>query len=1189
MSFNFRDTLTVLTWNINGWYDNTKFIRTNIITGSDPDIAVICETHLAGEDYVKISDYHCIPHNRKVRHLRAKKNYGGVCIYIKRYLYAMFSCVVVDKEYDGILAVKFNSKDSDYSFIVIALYLPPEQSTWGRDGAGFYAHVLKLIYEHSYCDSILLAGDLNSKMGTAQDYIPEVDDNIQPRDILDKNRNKHGQELVDFLIESKMCVCNGRVTPQYDNYTFIHTRGKSVIDYICVPVDFVNECIEFKVATSRDMMNVYCDINDDNVDLSKMIPDHSVLTLKFKLYHTARDDQHEQSQHISHDEGNTQSDEYDQGHIYFKRYNVQSIPNVFMNNDVSQEKLIQLIEDMELLQQTQQEVDNIYMQFCTMYYEEMNIWLKSKNVHPAAYKRFKRRTKPFWNDDLTLLWNDLCEKEKMYLQCHDNRRRHFRTVFCTAQKVFDTAYSKARRNYQRSTIFDIENVCSSNPKEFWESIKKLGPCKKNDIPMEVYDDDGGILNDQQSVLAKWKQEFEGLYNFVPEPGVFDDTFYNNCTANMNLSGNDVYFDELDNEISLDEVRKVVNHAHNRKSVGIDNLPYEIFKNSDSHVILTLLFNKIYEYSITPSIWNLAIIKPIPKNSLADPRLPLEYRGISLLSTVYKLFTSVLNNRIVKTAEQNNLYADEQNGFRKKRSCEDHLFSLMSVIRNRKRDRLPTFVAFVDFEKAFDRVDRNLLLYKLKCMGIGGKMFNMIKSIYTDCKSCVNVNGFLTPSFSSAFGVRQGDTLSPTLFGLYINDLAKDLNDSKKGIKINDNLMISLLLYADDLAIMADSEDNLQYMLNILESWCKKWRMRVNIKKTKIVHFKTSTQARTGYPFMFNNSAVECIDRYKYLGIVVDEHLDFNTTASILANSANRALGSIYTKFNKLKGLGFNTYTTLYHSGVTPILDYCAGIWGYQKFGYIDTIQNRAIRFYLGLHRFAPNLAINGDVGWVSSGVRRKVEMFRYWNRIMKMDSERLTKKLFMYDFANRRASGSWNSDIFKLFQSVDMINAYYNMNEVDLIHIKNILHNIEKDKWETDIKEVPKLRTYCTFKECYETEPYVYRVCNRAHRSILSQFRCGILPIKIETGRYTNIPLEFRQCILCDQNAIEDENHFLFKCEFYSSIRNSFFNMYKEHFSDFDNVDDVSKLKYMMSHDMVKITAELIYSCYCKRRDFIYK
>ncbi len=168
-------------------------------------------------------------------------------------------------------------------------------------------------------------------------------------------------------------------------------------------------------------------------------------------------------------------------------------------------------------------------------------------------------------------------------------------------------------------------------------------------------------------------------------------------------------------------------------------------------------------------------------------------------------------------------------------------------------------------------------------------------------------------------------LSPTLFGLYINDLAEALNASGKGIKLNEHLIIGLLLYADDLAIMAESEEDLQTLLNILEKWCKQWHMRVNIKKTKIILFRTKTQPRTDFNFMFNNEIVECVDKYKYLGIILDQYLDFNITATVLASSASRALGSIYTKFAKLKGIVFSTFTILFHSGVVPILDYCSGI------------------------------------------------------------------------------------------------------------------------------------------------------------------------------------------------------------------------------------------------------------------------
>ncbi len=239
------------------------------------------------------------------------------------------------------------------------------------------------------------------------------------------------------------------------------------------------------------------------------------------------------------------------------------------------------------------------------------------------------------------------------------------------------------------------------------------------------------------------------------------------------------------------------------------------------------------------------------------------------------------------------------------------------------------------------------------MGFDGNFLTTIKNIYSSCMSTVNVNGYLTKKFPINLGVCQGDGLSPTHFGLYINDLAKALNASGKGIKLNEDLIIALLLYADDLAIMAESEEDLQTLLNILEKCCTQWHMRVNIKKIKIVHLRTKTQPRTDFNFMFNNEIVECVDKYKCLCIILDEYLDFNITATVLASSASRALGSIYTKFAKLQGIGFSTFTILFHSGVVPILDYCSGILGYQSFGQIDTVQNRAIRFYLGVHKFAP--------------------------------------------------------------------------------------------------------------------------------------------------------------------------------------------------------------------------------------------
>ena len=107
------------------------------------------------------------------------------------------------------------------------------------------------------------------------------------------------------------------------------------------------------------------------------------------------------------------------------------------------------------------------------------------------------------------------------------------------------------------------------------------------------------------------------------------------------------------------------------------------KNQTSVELLTLMFNKIFDYGITPSLWRFAVLKPIPKSSLCNPRITTQYRPISLLSTVGKLFSGVLNNRLTAFADANGLICDEENGFRINRSCMDHLYSLTSLIRKEK--------------------------------------------------------------------------------------------------------------------------------------------------------------------------------------------------------------------------------------------------------------------------------------------------------------------------------------------------------------------------------------------------------------------------------------------------------------------------------------------------------------------------
>ena len=121
-------------------------------------------------------------------------------------------------------------------------------------------------------------------------------------------------------------------------------------------------------------------------------------------------------------------------------------------------------------------------------------------------------------------------------------------------------------------------------------------------------------------------------------------------------------------------------------------------------------------------------KPIPKSSSADPRDPLSYRGIALASAIYKIYCSVINERLFNWAESNNLIADEQNGFRKKRSTVDHISSLTSITDTRKKARKSTFCAFIDFKKAYDTINRSKLWCRLDSIGLCGKLFRAVKSL-----------------------------------------------------------------------------------------------------------------------------------------------------------------------------------------------------------------------------------------------------------------------------------------------------------------------------------------------------------------------------------------------------------------------------------------------------------------------------
>ena len=312
-----------------------------------------------------------------------------------------------------------------------------------------------------------------------------------------------------------------------------------------------------------------------------------------------------------------------------------------------------------------------------------------------------------------------------------------------------------------------------------------------------------------------------------------------------------------------------------------------------------------------------------------------------------------------------------------------------------------------------------------------------------------------------------------------------------------------------MIFLAKNETDLQYMLDAMNEWAIKWRLKVNIG---------------------------IVDSYKYLGVYMDEHMTFDKCSRILADSAGRALGGVISKCKTLRDCGYKTFTKLFDAGVLSILNYGAEIWGYDNFSKCDNVINRAMRYFLGVNIFAPTAALYGDMAWLPLKFSRYISMLRFWNRLIKMENTRLTKRVFLWCHDN--PDNTYCEDIRKkISECINMIEVYNNKMTFNIDDVTDRCRVIMTTEWQNELQTKPKLRTYKIFNNCFTVEPYILYHVPKWTRSICAQFRMGILPLHIETGRYKivtdqetgrirSMKVGERVCLICKSNIVEDEKHF---------------------------------------------------------------
>ena len=289
--------------------------------------------------------------------------------------------------------------------------------------------------------------------------------------------------------------------------------------------------------------------------------------------------------------------------------------------------------------------------------------------------------------------------------------------------------------------------------------------------------------------------------------------------------------EINNTIELHELTHAIDMKKNTSS-GDDQLHYSMFKHltiKSLNVILRFI-NMIWNDGTLPTEWNTALVVPILKTG-KDEHRPDSYRPISLTSHFCKIMETILTNRLSHYLETNDLLTIHQSGFRKNRSTIDQIIKLQNDIKKAKHQHKHLLAVFLDFEKAFDLMWTDGLLFKLKQFNITGKMFTWIKNFLQNRTMRVKINNTKSETFNFENGTPQGSVISPLLFNIMINDLNEQLTAGT-----------SISQFADDSAIwMVDKnikrlQKNIQHNINLIEEWTLKWGFKLSETKTTAMLF-----------------------------------------------------------------------------------------------------------------------------------------------------------------------------------------------------------------------------------------------------------------------------------------------------------------------------------------------------------------
>ena len=582
-------------------------------------------------------------------------------------------------------------------------------------------------------------------------------------------------------------------------------------------------------------------------------------------------------------------------------------------------------------------------------------------------------------------------------------------------------YTEAEREVKRSTRRDkrkyVEDLASKaeeaaekrNSRELYRITKQMAG-KKCSYDAPVKDKSGKVLTTEDSQLKRWAEHFREVLN-RPEPAERPDIpAAAECDPGIRTD-----------TPSKQEIREAVKKLKANKAPGPDGIPPEAFKADINTTVEALhkVFTNIWEKEDIPTEWKTGHLVKLPKKG--DLGNCNNWRGITLLVIASKVLTRVILARVKDSIDRK--LRQNQAGFRPDRSCTDQTATLRIIVEQSVEWNSPLYLCFIDFMKAFDSLDREVMWQLLKHYGVPQKLINIIMALYDSCQCCVIHGGKLSPAFSVKTGVKQGCLLSPLIFTLAVDWIMRHSTRGRNGIQWTPTTQLHDLDFADDIVLLTQAFTHLQEKTATVQEEAAKQGLQINVEKTKTLRLG-HTHAT---PIKIGDEFAEDVSTFTYLGSVIAKSGGAEEDVEARIKKAQTAFSMLNTVWRS-QIIRRKTKLKIFNSNVKSVLLYGCETWLMTEKlrARLQTFVNKCLRKVLRI--FWPDWITNRDLWSTTNQVPIDEEIrqrkWRWLSHTMRKDHHSITRQSLRWNPAGRRSRGrpkkTWRRTVEEEMKHADL-------------------------------------------------------------------------------------------------------------------------------------------------------------------------